>query len=389
VNVGLFTDCYLPTKNGVVTSIVQLKEGLERRGHKVTVVTVDAPHYVREDKTVYRFPSLPFNSSIQVRLGLVNRGTANRIIQEEHIEIVHTHTEFSLGRAAKRAAGKRGLPLIHTAHTMYEDYRHYLFFGQLLSPGMVRAWLSAFLSSYDTLVCPSIKAQDYFKSFVPQIQTVVIGNGVCKSRFCPNPLTRKEKDRKRKAYGIRFSDRVIIFVGRMAKEKRVQQLLDVLTPLLQKHPHYKALFVGSGPDYGHMVNATIRRGLSGQVIFTGYVDWAQMHELYSIADIFVTASLSEVHPMTLIEASMCGLPIVARRDDSYAGLVQDDYNGYLVESDLELAERLSGILCDEVRLTEFSGNGQALSAQFNSETHVERIESLYQQVLINNKVIPK
>ena len=389
MNVGLFTDCYLPTKNGVVTSILQLKEGLERKGHKVTIVTVDAPHNERKDKTVYHFPSLPFNSSIQVRMGLVKPGAVNSIIQEEQIEIVHTHTEFSVGWAAKRAARMRGLPLIHTAHTMYEDYRHYLFFGQLLSPGVVRGWLRAFLSNYDTLVCPSIKAQNYFKSFVPQIQTAVIGNGVCKSRFCPNPLTSEEKERKRKAFGIHSSDKVIIYVGRMAKEKRARQLLDALTPLLQEHPRYKALLVGSGPAFGYMVNATKIRGLSGQVIFTGYVDWAQMHELYSIADIFVTASLSEVHPMTLIEASMCGLPIVARRDDSYAGLVQDDYNGYLVESDQELAERLSGILCDEVRLTEFSGNGQALSAQFNSETHVERIESLYQQVLINNKVIPK
>ena len=174
----------------------------------------------------------------------------------------------------------------------------------------------------------------------------------------------------------------------MAKEKRVQQLLDALTPLLQRHPQYRALFVGCGPDYEHMVNAAKRRGLSGQVIFTGYVDWGQMHKLYSIADIFVTASLSEVHPMTLIEASMCGRPIIARRDDSYADLVQDDYNGYLVDSDQELAERLSEILCDEVRLTDFSRNGLTLSGQFNSETHVERIESLYGQVLKKNQTAP-
>ena len=85
--------------------------------------------------------------------------------------------------------------------------------------------------------------------------------------------------------------------------------------------------------------------------------------------------------MTLIEASMCGLPIIARRDDSYSDLVQDDYNGYLVDSDQELAERLSDLLSDEARLPEFSRNGLTLSDQFNSETHVERIESLYQQVL--------
>jgi 1,2-diacylglycerol 3-alpha-glucosyltransferase len=380
VNVGLFTDCYLPTKNGVVTSIVQLKEGLERRGHRAIIVTVHMPHFEKADKTVYRFPSLPFIPSIEVRLGLVNNRSLNSIIQEEQIEIVHTHTEFSLGWAAKRAARKRGLPLIHTAHTMYEAYRHYLFFGKLLSPGMVRGLLQAFLAGYDTLVCPSIKAQDYFKSFVPHIHTTVIGNGVSKSRFCPGPLTREEKDGKRKRYGIRSSDRVIIYVGRMAKEKRVEQLLDALTPLLRQHPQYKALFVGRGPAYERLSQAAKRRGLFEQVIFTGYVEWEQMHKLYSIADVFVTASLSEVHPMTLIEASLSGLPIIARRDDGYVNLVRDDYNGYLTDTDQELAERLSEILSNESRLMEFSRNGLTLSDESNAETHVQKIEALYQQV---------
>jgi 1,2-diacylglycerol 3-alpha-glucosyltransferase len=100
--------------------------------------------------------------------------------------------------------------------------------------------------------------------------------------------------------------------------------------------------------------------------------------LYSIADVFVTASLSEVHPMTVIEASMCGLPIVARSDESYANLIEDKYNGYLVDSDRQIAERVSDILRDETKRRAFSKNGLIVSKNFTTETHVDKFEFLYQ-----------
>jgi 1,2-diacylglycerol 3-alpha-glucosyltransferase len=103
--------------------------------------------------------------------------------------------------------------------------------------------------------------------------------------------------------------------------------------------------------------------------------------LYALADLFVTASLSEVHPVTLIEASMCGLPIVARRDAAYAGLVRDDYNGYLVDSDQQIADRAAEILDDEAKRLRLARNGLLLSEEFTAERHVERLETLYQQVL--------
>ena len=85
--------------------------------------------------------------------------------------------------------------------------------------------------------------------------------------------------------------------------------------------------------------------------------------------------------MTLIEASMCGLPIIARRDEGFVDLIKNDYNGYTVDSDQQIAEMLSEILCDETRLFRFSKNGLALSDKFNTETHVEKLEALYQQVM--------
>jgi 1,2-diacylglycerol 3-alpha-glucosyltransferase len=381
MNVGIFADCYVPTISGVVASIVQLKEGLEKKGHRAILVVVDTPHHDARDPTIYRFPSIPFNREAGFRLGLVNQRSVTRIVQHERLDIVHTHTEFSIGWAAKRAARSLGLPLIHTAHTMYEEYRHYLLLGTLLPGEVIRGYWSRFLSGYDVLVCPSTKAQDYFAPFTPSISTVVIGNGVSRARFGSGLVTRVERDQIRDGLGIRSSDKVMIYVGRMAKEKRVLELVAVLTPLLRKHTNYKALFVGRGASYRQIMKVVEKSDLRGQVILAGYVSWKQLYQLYSIADVFVTASLSEVHPMTLLEASMCGLPIVARREQGFVGVVKDDYNGYLVDSDREIARRLSEMMRDEATLLRLSRNTLALSDEFDAETHVSRLESLYQQVI--------
>lgn len=381
MNVGIFTDCYTPTKNGVVTSILQSKEGLEQRGHKVIVLTVDTPRFKENDPAVYRFPSIPFNSDIDIRLGLANQARVNRIVRGEHIDIIHTHTEFSMGWAAKRAARAFGLPLVHTAHTLYEAYRHYLFWGRYLPAWMIRRWFSLFLRNYSVLICPSLKAQNYFTSFVPHLKSVVIGNGLCKARFKPGLLTRPEITQTRQALGIQPGDRVILYVGRLAEEKRALELLGALTPLLQKYPSYKLLFVGRGPCYQQMIKEACRNNVCGQTVFTGYVAWEHMYKLYSSANVFATASLSENHPMTLIEASICGLPIVARRDDSYVDLIRDDYNGYLVDTDAGIAARLSEVLSDQPKLSRLSENSLRLSDKFSAETHVEKLESLYQHIL--------
>jgi 1,2-diacylglycerol 3-alpha-glucosyltransferase len=378
VNVGIFADCYRPTTSGVVTSLLQLKEGLEQRGHKAIVVAVATPGTVEKDPSVHLFPSLPFNSASGFRLGVVNQAAIQRIARQHQLDIVHTHTEYSLGWAGKRAAGRLGLPHIHTAHTLHEEYRHYLFCGKLLSARMVQAYLRRFLSGCDTLVCPSRKAQSYYRSFLPGMRITVIRNGVCRARLQPTLLTPEEKAQAREAMGIGAPDRVLLHAGRLAKEKRVLELLDALAPLLLQRADLKALFVGSGPLHGPMIQAAERHNVQRQVLLAGTVDWERMHRYYALADVFVTASLSEVQPMTLIEASMCGLPIVARRDEAYLDLVEEGTNGSLADSDRQLAERVSALLADEARLHQLSANACRLSAHFDVETHVDQLEALYQ-----------
>jgi 1,2-diacylglycerol 3-alpha-glucosyltransferase len=380
MNIGLFADCYQPTVSGVVTSLLQLKQGLEQRSHKVVVFTVATPGCPEPDDAVHCSPSLPFNRASGFRLGLVNPRAVQRVVREEKLDIIHTHTEYSLGWAGKRSAQRMGLAFLHTAHTLHEAYRHYLPFGRAVPTRLVQYYLQLYLSNCDVLVCPSEKARDYFQTFLPDLNAVVIGNGVSRAHFRSQPLTKEQKALVGHALGLRSTDQVILYAGRIAREKRVVELLNALTPLLQARPQVKLLFVGSGPADRDLAAAVVRNGVSRQVILAGRVEWQQMHRFYSLADLFVTASLSEMHPMTLIEASLCGLPIVAHHDPAYAGLVRDGYNGYLASSDRAISARALDLLHDEGKRQKFSKNAYALSAEFSAENHVRQLETLYRQM---------
>lgn len=380
MNIGIFSDCYLPTKNGVATVIAQSRQELERRGHKVVVFTVASPGVSSRDPGIHRYPSLPFIPQIEIRLGLVQQAAVDRITAAERLEVIHTHTEFSLGWAGRCAARRAGLPLVHTLHTLYPAYRHYVPAGRLLPERAVYALLARFLRVYDLVVCPSEKGRGYLASIISGVSTAVVGNGAARDRFDPSRVTGEDRDRARASLGIGPADRVILYVGRLAPEKRVLALLHALGPLLHADAACRAVFVGAGPARDAVASAARAAGLQRQVLLTGPVAWERMAHVCAIAHAFATVSLSEIHPMTLIEAILSGLPIVARRDPGCTDLVLDGVNGFLVDSDADVAGRLAAILHDDALRQFLAENAKALAPRLTIEAHVDRLETLYRTV---------
>ncbi len=383
MNIAIFTDCYKPIKNGVVTSISQLKDGLEKRGHKVIIITVDVPNYEEKDENIFRLPSIKagFGTGTEQRFGIFNQGAINRFLKKKNIQLIHTHTEFSIGYCGKWAAKKLKIPHIHTTHTMWEDYTHYLMNGKLISKKLARKILSTYLKGVTSIIAPSIKAKNYYSQLVPHTHIEIIQNGIDEQKFKSSNITDNEILQLRKEFGLKKNDLILIFVGRIGREKRVMELLISLSPVIKSASNIKILFVGDGPQLEELKKKAVEMNLAKEVIFTGFVNWDIVYRLYSISDIFVTASLSEVHPMTLIEASMCRLAIVARKDDSYLDLVKDGVNGFLVENDEDITNKIELITKDENLLDSFRNESFLISKQFSSENHVARVEEFYQRVL--------
>ena len=381
MNIAIFTDCYFPVKNGVVTSIAQLKSGLEASGHRVILFTVAAEGYRDLDPGIIRFRSFPIGLGTELRFGLVNQGKVNRIVQSENIQLIHSHTEFNLCLSAILAARKFNLPRVQTNHTMWEEYTHYILNGRLITGAVVRFLIRVLFRGCAGLVAPSVKAAKYYGKLLPGIPIRVIPNGMDRDRFESLDFSERELAEMRRKLGILRTDKVILFVGRIGREKRVLELFQAILPVLRFQPEARMIFVGDGPELKTLKARVQALGLEQRVICTGYVEWRSIGRIYGIADLFVTASLSEVHPMTMLEAMMCSLPVVARKDPSYDGSVEHGVNGYLLESDQAFAEKVADLIGDEARLRCFGEASRRIADGFSGQRHAMRMETFYRDVL--------
>ncbi len=387
MNIALFLDCYLPMKNGVLTSVLNLKEGLEKSGHRAVVVGVQVKGYRNGDKNVLLCPlvSFDFGTKQGYGLGLVNRKNLYGFLRKNKVEIIHTHTEYAIGLAGKFAAKKLGLPRVSTFHTMWEEYSNY---SPLLKiKPLIRNYLKYYYTGTSVITAPSIKAKKYSDLINPEIPKVVIPNAIDLHKFKAEPIGKEELAALRKKHGIQAGDKIIVFLGRIGPEKRVEALFDTLAPVLKKNSGFKLLFIGDGPALEDLKRQAAKLGIGNQVIFTGFVEWEKVHKYFALADLFASASLSEVHPMTFIEALMSGLPIVARKDDSYLDLVESGQNGYLTDTDREIGRKSEEILKSEKILAEFSAKSLEISQRFSIENHVNKMTALYEQVLENRNGI--
>jgi len=381
MNIALFLDCFIPMKNGVITSALQLKEGLEKKGHHVVVVAVKVKGYKSNDPNILLFPqiSLDFGSKQGFGLGLVNQKKLNKFLKEHKIDIIHTHTEFGIGFGGRKAALKLKIPRVTTTHTMWEQYTNY---SPLLGiKPLFRGFFKLYIKGTSVIVAPSIKAKKHYETIVPEIPFQIVPNGIDVKKFKSIPTTKKDIENIKLQYGLKKEDKILIFVGRIGPEKRVGALMDSVIPLCKKDKNIKLVYVGDGPDMETLKKKASSVNLEKNFIFTGFVDWEQVHKLYSISNIFVTASLSEVHPMTLIEGAMCGLPLIARKDYSYLDLIENKKNGYLVNTDEEMTRKIEELIYNKTKLKSFSKASLEISKKFTAENHVNRMEKLYKKVI--------
>lgn len=387
MNIALFTDAYLPSKTGVVTVVNQLYEGLKAQGHHVIIITVDNPEVTEENDNpdVYRVPSSKMGWGMKDQyFGFPFLKRVSKIIKQNKIDIIHCHTEFSMGLNAIHESRKCHLPLICTTHTMWEDYyRFYLPGGEHISPERIRSIVKKFYSHMDSLINVSGKAHDYFKQndVCPEIPSAVIPNSINPQNYCSEISTPEEIAELRNNLGVKADEKMILFVGRVVEEKRVFELVDILDNVFSRTDRTKAVIVGDGAALKYMKKLVSVSAYRDRFTFTGFIDNSLVHKYYEAADLFVSPSLSEMHSMTILEALTSGLPIVVRKDTSYNDTVINDYNGYQSETDETMADAIINVLGDESLLERFGENSKKRSVEFLPETFVNRHVAYYQTVI--------
>ncbi len=373
------TDVFKPAVNGVVTSVLILYEQLRKQGHDVRILTLSNNRRSRKEKDVYYIGALPAflypNARMTVRIG-------HRYIEELinwQPDIIHTQTEFSTYFFARRIAKKLNIPIVHTYHTMYEDYAHYFIKSRKLGRICVAAYSRLLLSKTQAVVTPTQKVQNVLIDYGIKKEMFRIPTGIQLSRFS-KPLSDEQRLQLKKLLGIGERDCILLSVGRLGKEKNIQELIGFMARLKERNNAAKLLIVGDGPYRKELESKVYELGLEGNVFFTGMVPQDSVPDYYHLGDIFVNASVSETQGLTYIEAMASGLPLLCRRDECLTNVIEQGKNGFMYENEDEFIEYVLKIINDPSFDRQLRENAADKSMEFAAENFSAAIERAYRRV---------
>ncbi len=384
MKIGIFSDTYPPAINGVATSIITLQKALEQQGHEVLIVTANLADisYQIEDNII-KLPGIPLGIYDYRMTGLYPLKIINKI-KEWDLDVIHSHSFFTVGLFARIIAKKLEIPLIHTYHTMIEDYTHYVDKRGVFkktTEKIIKPITDYYCDkTIEELIVPTKKTYNLFKEKYQYDRDVhIIPTGINLEKFYSENYQNKDIQKLKNKYQFNNEDFVLLYVGRIAKEKDVEFLIK---NHLKKNNH-KLLIVGDGPDRNILQEKTQK---NQNIIFTGKVNYEKIGLYYQLADIFVTASQTETQGLTIIEALAAGIPVVAINDPAFREVINKN-NGYLFNTREEYQKIIGNLSNDEDLLNKLKKQGRQDAEQYSDENYANRVMDIYQLAIKSKKKV--
>ena len=376
MKIGFFTDGYLPQLNGVATSVDAWTRGLEKLGHEVYIIAPKYQNFKDKENRIIRLPSLKILDKPDIRLGFpLSRKSMSKIYKLD-LDIVHATSGGSISTLGLIVARARKIPYVFTYYTRWNHFTHYFFKGKIVRPWMIEKASRIFCNKCDYIIVPMPKIKDELISFGVKKPIAVIPSGVDLAKF-----RKQEKGFLRKITGIK-NGKILLYVGRLGKEKSVDFLLEALKQILDKDQTANLVLVGDGPEKNNLQELAEKLKISKNVYFTGLIDSGKMNKVYADAEIFVFASTTETQGMVILEALASGLPVVAVNDTVYNGVIKDKMNGVLVDNDPQkFAEECLKILNNSSYRQKLSDNASKSMQDFSISKTAQSFEKLYAKLI--------
>ena len=387
MRIGIFSEAYTPYISGLVTSEVMLKKALEAQGHEVYVVTANLESFkyeYDEKERILRVPGIPtgiydsrFTSIYPVRA--VNK------IKSWKLDVIHSQTEFAIGTFARILAKQYNIPLVHTYHTMYEDYIYYITKGYFdKSSKKLVEYLTKFYcdTTATELIVPTNKIYKLFKDKYKFDKNInIIPTGIEVERFFQEKLDKKNIEELKKNLKITKKDFVLLFIGRLAEEKNIEFLIEAQKNLIEKNKNMKLLIVGDGPDKEKYEDYAKKLGLKDNVLFTGKVKWEDIPYYYHTANLFVTASKTETQGLTVIEAMASNVTPICMKDEAFQSMVTEDLNGVFFETQEEYIKQIERLYKNKKELEKLNKQARIQAETYSSKFYAERVLEVYKRAI--------
>lgn len=388
MKIGIFTDTYAPEVNGVVTSIQQLENELKKHGHEVYIITSSAYHTITRADNVIMMPGIAIKKLYGYHVSGFYSWFGARYIKKLNLDIIHAQTEYGIGIFARIIASQLNLPLVYTYHTMMEDYSYYV---TRMTGGHFEKQVKKFfvLSSKlyadkcTELIVPSQKTAEAMLRYGVTNKINVIPTGIDISAFSSHLFETVEINNLREQYQIADDDFLAIFVGRIAPEKSVEEIVEAFKVLKDKKNHnVKLLIIGSGPSVDEISELVNQYELNEMVNLVGKIPHKEIPIYYQMSDLFVSTSTTETQGLTFIEAMASNLPVLCKYDKNLEDIVIDGENGYFVKNSYDLADKLIDLAnLDQYEYNKLGNKARDVSLQFSSGIFYEKVIGVYDNAI--------
>ncbi len=402
-----FSDTFLPKTDGVAVSIKNFSELLTLRGHEFTIC---APRYGEDDFErmgdnihVIRFRSGFLPSYPDIKVVLPSPGKIKKVIEEFKPDIIHIHTPGLMGLYAINAAERYGIPTIGTYHTLMAEQEMYVSFYRLFKLDKLFLKINKFKKKLnideldkfvkfenfnirkkiilkicndlynrcDVVISPSHLIKEQLIEYGIHRPITVVSNGMDLKRF-----TGKVKS-------LNTDAPKILHVGRISYEKNCDVVINSFKLVKEKFPKATLTIIGEGPAIESLKRQAEHLEIQNDVIFTGFVPNAELHNIYPQYDLFLTASTMETQGLVVLEAIACGLPAIGVDSFALPELIHDGKNGYISPPfDVkDLAEKTVMLLSDKERYSEFSKQSIQIASEHEMDKCVDDMEQVYEKVI--------
>ena len=339
MNIALFTETYLPYINGVVTHVKSLKDGLERAGHNVLVVSADINthrHYIKDG--VLWCPAKEFKRFYDYGLASPVSIKRLRMIKNFQPDIIHIHNEFGIGLSGISIAKILKVPIVYTLHTMYDDYLYYIAPKPLIPVArkISHRYLRFLSKKASAITGPSRKVQEFLSECGVAKEVNVVPNPVELDKFQEDKVDPQKVAQLKAKYHIQDDEEIVCFCGRLGKEKSVDVLLNYFAQTVDRKDKIRLMIIGDGPSRPELMEQAKSLGIDDLVIFTGKVMHDELVHVYACCQLYVTTSLSDTNSISMLEAMATGLPVLHRYDQLNEGQVRSGINGYIFNTAEEM-----------------------------------------------------
>lgn len=381
MRIGMMADVYKPHVSGITNYISLNKKYLEAAGHEVFVFTFGDDDYPDDETNILRsvgFPILDTGYYISLRY----KPEARQLLRT--MDVAHVHHPFLSGSLALRYCRPRGIPLIFTNHTRYDLYAHaYLpAIPDVVGETALQAYMPSFCRSCDLVIAPSHGMRQVLLKLGVDAPVDVVPNGVDLRPF-QNPV----EPRNPESFGFSPDDVILVYTGRMGPEKNLSFLLRAFNGALHACDRARLLLIGDGPERDNLQDRARVMGIENQVHFTGMVPYVELPGYLAAAHIFVTASVTEVHPLSVIEAMAAGLPVLGIQSPGVGDTIVDGETGFLAD-EVDLAAftgKMVRLLMDR-ELQQMMGNqAREAAQQYSIERTTKLMLQRYHAVVENSR----